>query len=195
MPLVDGGVVLKAGVGAVPGGFAKVVPQVAGRELLDDFLAGSGGEFPVGVLLDRAEECVAYADGVVGVLPRDGHIGFGFVAHVERWEFDAGVALLGELDGALDVVGWDFVQLGGGDGVPQRFIGSGVGVDGAVDIARLHDGVDVALVELGTGDETRNLLLFLDLPIDEGFDIWMVDIQADHLGGATGGAAGFDGTG
>ena len=195
MPLVDGGVVLEAGVGGVPGGLADVVPEAFCLDGLDGFAAGSGGEAPVGVVFDGFEEVVGDSYGVVGVLTGDGDVGFGLVAGVEGWELDAGEALLGELDGALDVVGGDFVELGFGDGGPEGFVGARVGVDGSVDIGGLHHVVDVALVELGAGDEGGDLLLFLDFPVDELFDVGVVDVEADHLGSSSRGATRFDSAG
>ena len=48
---------------------------------------------------------------------------------------------------------------------------------------------------LGTGDEGGNLLLFVHLPIDIGFDIGVIGIDDDHLGRTAGGAARLDGAG
>ena len=61
----------------------------------------------------------------------------------------------------------------------------------AVD-AGLQHRLEVALVELGAGDEGGDLLLFLHLPVDIGLDIRMVGVDHHHLGGAAGGAAGLD---
>src|SRR6516165_24802 len=49
--------------------------------------------------------------------------------------------------------------------------------------------------ELGAGDEGRNFLLLDHLPVDKGLDVGVIDVDDDHLGGAPGRAAGFDGTG
>ena len=65
VPLVDGGVVLEAGVGGVPGGLADVVPEALRLDGLDGFTVGSCGEVPVGVGFDGLEEVVADSDGVV----------------------------------------------------------------------------------------------------------------------------------
>ena len=61
----------------------------------------------------------------------------------------------------------------------------------AVD-AGLHHGLEVLLVDLGAGDERRNLLLLLHLPVDIGLDIGMIGVDHDHLGGAARGAARLD---
>ena len=71
VPAVDGGVVLHAGVAALPGGFGDVVHDVAGAVLLDRraVLDGAGDEGAVG--FDGVHELVGDADGVVGVLEED----------------------------------------------------------------------------------------------------------------------------
>ena len=47
-----------------------------------------------------------------------------------------------------------------------------------------HDAIEVLLAYLRARDECCNLLFFLDFPIDELLDIWMIDIHDDHLCGA-----------
>ena len=76
VPLVDGVVVLHAGIGAAPGGEGDLVPQIAGLDGLGDFAVGAAGEVPVAVFFDGLEEAVGDADGIVGILPADGHVGF-----------------------------------------------------------------------------------------------------------------------
>src|SRR5204863_5051608 len=61
----------------------------------------------------------------------------------------------------------------------------------AVD-AGLHHGLEMLLIDLGAGDEGRDLLLFLHLPVDIGLDIGVIGIDHHHLGGAAGGAARLD---
>ena len=51
------------------------------------------------------------------------------------------------------------------------------------------------LGKLGACHERRNLLLFLHLPIDVGFNIWMVRVYHHHFSGAAGRAARFDSPG
>src|SRR4051794_30110359 len=105
MPVVDGGVVLQAGIGAGPGGVADLLPQRACLDGLRD-LAGLGapGEVPLGVGLDGFEEFVGDAHRIIGVLARDRQIGVRIPVGVVNREVDVGVALLGELDDALDQV-------------------------------------------------------------------------------------------
>ncbi len=77
MPAVDGGVVLHAGVSAMPGGFGDLLEQVFGfvsvdHSSIDD---GAGGE--IGIARDGYHEVVGDAHGVIGVLKEDGAIGVG----------------------------------------------------------------------------------------------------------------------
>jgi hypothetical protein len=41
-------------------------------------------------------------------------------------------------------------------------------------------------------DQGGDLDLFADLPVDEAVDVGVVEVEADHLGGAPGGAAALD---
>ncbi len=49
--------------------------------------------------------------------------------------------------------------------------------------------------QTASGHQRRHLLLFHRLPVDELLDVGMVDVEADHLGGAPRGAAALDGAG
>src|SRR6185437_670294 len=51
---------------------------------------------------------------------------------------------------------------------------------------------EVLLGELRASDQRRDLLLLDHLPIDERFDIGMIDVDRHHLGGSPGRAAGFN---
>jgi hypothetical protein len=76
MPLVDGGVVLHAGVAALPGSFGDLAHEVASFEDFGWFstLDLAGGE--ILIPLDGAHEFVVHAHGVVGVLEKDGAVRF-----------------------------------------------------------------------------------------------------------------------
>ena len=50
----------------------------------------------------------------------------------------------------------------------------------------------MSLTQLGTGDERGDLLLLDDLPVDEGLDVRVVEVETHHLGGAAGGAPRLD---
>ncbi len=131
VPAVDGGVVLHAGVAALPGGFADLLQEIAGLVGLYRVagLDGLGGK--VGIAHDGVHEVVGDADAVVGVLEKDRAVGFG---------------------------------IGGG----------------AV-VALLHEG--------------PGLGFFLGLAVDELNDVGVVDVEDDHLGGATCLATGLDDAG
>ena len=75
VPVVDGGVELHAGIGRRPGGIADLFPEVAGLQRLHHLAVLAGGEVPVAVGLDGAQEIVLERDGVVGVLAGDGEVG------------------------------------------------------------------------------------------------------------------------
>ena len=131
VPAVDGGIELHAGIAAVPGSFGDLAQEIAGLVGLvrGAVLNVAGGE--VGVALGGEHELVVNADGVVGVLEKDGGVG------------------------------------------------GRVGIGAVVTFA----------------DERVRLLLFRHLAINEVGDVGMVDVEDDHLGGATGLAAAFDDAG
>ena len=123
-------------------------------------------------------------------------------------ELHAGVAalpggfgdLVHEVAGAVLLDGLALLDGAGGEGA--------VGLDGAHELVGDADGVVGVLEEdgavgLGVGagavvarlHEVPGLLLFLHFALDEVFDIGMVDVEDDHLGGAAGFAAGLDDAG
>ena len=62
MPLVDRGVVLDSRIGALPGGFGDLIPQVAGLDRAVNLAIGAADEIPIGVILDRLDEVVGDTD-------------------------------------------------------------------------------------------------------------------------------------
>ena len=160
-----------------------------------DLLAGAADQVPVAVGFHRAQEIVLQRDRVVGVLAGDGEVGLGIPVGVVDREIDLLVALLGELDDALDHgVGHHRAarQL---DLAAQRRVLLGIEavVAGAFAIdAGLQHGLQMPLVELRAGDEGGDLLLLLHLPVDIGLDIGVIGVDHHHLGGAPRGAAGLD---
>src|SRR5207237_1350668 len=118
------------------------------------------------------------------------------------------VGIAGELDGDL------LPQLARLQGAGRLAVAAELGVVGPVRLDGLHelvgdaDGVVGVLaadrvvglaVEVGGKaavlDEDAGLVLLLHLPVDEALDVGVVHVQADHLGGAAGGAARLDGAG
>ncbi len=80
VPLLDGGVELDPGVGALPGRLGDLTPQVTGPDRLHHPTVGAGGQVPVGVVEHRLDELVGQAHRVVRVLP--GHGGVGLAVEV-----------------------------------------------------------------------------------------------------------------
>ena len=77
MPAIYGGIVLHAGIAASPGGIRNFEEQVFGFEGLhwSAVFHGAGGE--IGIAQDGVHEVVGHAHGVIGVLEKDGAVGFG----------------------------------------------------------------------------------------------------------------------
>ncbi len=198
VPVVHRRVEVQARIGGRPGGVGDLLPEVTRLQRLHDLAVLAGGKVPVAIVFDGAQEVVLERDGVVGILAGDREVGFRIPVRVVGLELEVLVALLGELDDALDVVFRDLGLLGCTDLALQRRVFSrvvaAVAFGRAVD-AGLHDGLQVTGDDLGAGDEGRDLLLFLDLPVDVGLDIRMVDVDHDHLGRTTRRAARLDGAG
>ena len=171
---------------------ADLFPQVAGTHGLGDLAVHAADQFPVRVLLDRLQEGVGHADRVVRVLARHRVIGFRVPVGIVGREFDAGVALLGIVQHALDVGFRDRDLLGFADrglqavvlcGVEGVSLGAVPGLDGG------EDAVQHLLVHLGPGDDAGDLLLLENLPLDEVLDIRVIGVNDHHLRCPTGGPA------
>ncbi len=197
VPVVHRVVVLDPRIGAGPCGMADLIPKIAGPDGFHHTVLGAADQFPIGVLFHCLEEGIGDPDRVVGVLTRNRIVRLRVPIGVIGREFDAGVALFGIVQHALDV------GLGDRDlfGLPDRglqlvvlcgVIGIRLGTVPCLD--RVEQQVQLLLMHLGAGDDARHLLLFEYLPVDEIFDIGVVGVDDYHLGRATGGAAGFDGT-
>ncbi len=68
VPVVDGVVVLDAGVGALPGRLGELAPQRRSVDALEDLAGLPGPEPELPTALHGAHELVGHPDGVVGVL-------------------------------------------------------------------------------------------------------------------------------
>ena len=77
MPAINCAVVLHAGIAASPGGVGNPEEQIFGFEGLyrSAVFHGAGGE--IGIAQDGVHEVVGHAHGVIGVLEKDGAVGFG----------------------------------------------------------------------------------------------------------------------
>ena len=199
MPIVHGGVVLQPGIGAGPGGVADLLPQRARLDCLGD-LAGPRApeQIPIAVGLHRLEELVGEAHRIVGVLSGDGEISFRIPVGVVDGELDIGIALLGELDHALDEIVRHVVLARGFDLPPQHRVFLRIEAVVARPLAvhaSFENRAQVLLVYSGAGDEGGDFLLLDHLPVDELLDIGMIGIDDHHFGSAARGAARFDGAG
>ena len=83
MPVVDGAVVLDAGVGALPGGLRHTVHQLARVDPLDHLAGAPGQQVELLALLHRVHELVGDPDRVVGVLVLDADDVLAAQVHVE----------------------------------------------------------------------------------------------------------------
>jgi hypothetical protein len=104
VPLIDGRIELKAGVGAGPGGGRDLVPQRAGGDALGDFTVRPPDQRPVLVGQHPLKESVGDPDTVVGVLPGNGKVGFGIPVGIEHREGHVRIALAGKGDHPLNVI-------------------------------------------------------------------------------------------
>ena len=195
MPIIHRRVEVQAWISRCPCGVTDLLPQIAGLQGLVDLAIGALDEVPVGVAFNSAKELVFQRDGIVRVLASNREVGFRIPVGVIDGEIDFLIALLGELDDALDVVIWHLNAAGHFDLALKRrvllrikaaFVWA-IAID-----AGLHNGFEVLGDEFGAGHKCGNLLLFLHLPIDIGFDIRMVDINDNHFGRATCRAARLD---
>ena len=195
VPVVDGGVILQARIGRGPGGVADLLPQIARLQGLRDLAVEAAGEIPLAVVLDRLKEGVGQAHRIVRVLARDGEIGLRFPVGVVGVEFERRIALAGELDDALDDAVRNFVPARGLDLALERR----VLVDIEAVVARAlaidagaEDRLQMPLDDLGAGGERGDFLLLVDLPVDEGLDVGVIDVDHDHFGRAARRAARLD---
>src|SRR3972149_4783631 len=136
VPVVDGGVVLHAGVGALPGGLGDAAHELAGAVRVGGLAGGDVAGAPLAVHLDGAHEVVGDAYGVVGVLVLDAYPGVAVQGDVVAGVAEGvGLALLLRLavDELLDVgvVDVEDDHLGGAPGLAAGLDGAGDGVGAA----------------------------------------------------------------
>ena len=191
VPGVDRVVELDARIGAGPGRVADLVPQIARRHGLGDLAVGAADQLPRGILAHGAQEGVRHPDRVVRVLARHRHIGLGIPVRVIGRKFDAVEALPRILQHAVHIGVRDHRAFGAADRGLQRVVPGGIGLS-PTGADRGKDAVQFAFVQLGPGDQGRDLLLLDHLPVHEGFDVGMVHVADDHLGRAARGAARLD---
>ena len=197
VPFVDRRIILRAGIGADPRSPGDSVPQIPGFDGLGDLAVRATSQGPVSVLLEKLEKLIGDTDAVVRVLPGNGLIPLPVPIGVVFLEIEMGKARLGEGKHSLDV-GF------GHHGFPRSDQGL---VQGGIPLrVNLHPGPALSLrrvaglehrvqplgADLGPGDHGGDFLFFDHFPVNELFHVRMIQIQADHLGGASRGSPGFD---
>ena len=205
VPIIDGVVILQTRVGTTPCRIANLAPQLPRLDAFVDASVGAPDQIPIAVLFHGFEEGIGHPHRVIGVLPRDGAIGFRVPVGVIDAELALFMTAAQDLDGAQYQCLRDLAL----PRLSNRF------AQGRV-LRRIKGGFRAARIDVGIGgvvsacldnvfqpptDEPRaghhggDFLFFDDFPIDELLHIRMVDIHHDHFGGAARHASGFDGTG
>ena len=196
VPVVDGGVELHAGVGALPCGLGDLTHEVAGLDGLDDGAVAHGTQVPIGVVDHGLHELVGDTHGVVGVLVLDGGDVGAVEIHVEAGVAQrTGLLLLTGLapDELLDigVIGVEDDHLGGAAGLATGLDRAGrrVGATheahrtggGAAALEELLGGPDAGQVDAGAGAALEDRAL-LDVPVEDGVHL-VVDGEDEAGGG------------
>ena len=65
VPFVDGGVILRTGIRANPGGPSNLIPEVPRLDSLGDFAVDPSRELPIAVRLQRRKKIVGNAHAIV----------------------------------------------------------------------------------------------------------------------------------
>ena len=191
MPVVDGGVVLQARIGAGPGRVGDLVPQIPRLDGFGDLAVGAPDQIPVAVVAHGFDKVVGHADGVVRVLSRDRQIGVAVPVGGIGRDRDFGESLARELDDPVDVAVRNHCPPRPAHGALERGVGRRVQalfrvVAGGRVVARRQHFVEMLFSELGAGDQGGHLLLLDRLPIDVLLDVRVVDIDGHHLRRAPG---------
>jgi hypothetical protein len=77
VPAVDGGIELHAGIAAAPGGVGNLEEQIFSFESVQRTAVSHRFRAEVGIAEDGVHEVVGHADGVIGILEKDGRIRVG----------------------------------------------------------------------------------------------------------------------
>ena len=172
VPAIGGGVVLHAGIAAVPGGVGDLAQQVARLEGLDGAAVfhGLGAEFAVAH--DGVHEVVGHAHGVVGVLEEHRRVGLGVGAGAVIAVLDQrpgfGFFFLLALDEVNDVrvVHVEDDHLGGAAGLASGLDDAGEGVEALHEAERAAGG-SAAGERLGGGAQRREVGAGARAPLEE----------------------------
>src|ERR1700723_1120539 len=172
VPAIYSGVVLHAGIAAVPGGFGNFLKQAFGFVGLHDVAVADcfGGE--IGVADYGVHEVVGDADGVVGVLKKDGRIsvgiGMGPVVSQGDQRVRFGFFFLFALDELNDVrmVNVEDDHLGGAASLASGLDDTGEGVEAFHEAERAAGGAPAAET-LGGGAQRREICSGAAAPLEE----------------------------
>ena len=112
VPIVDGGVVLQARIGAGPGGVVNLGPQILGAQILHGPAIHAARELPFTVPLQGAHEGIGHAHRIVGILAAHGGVGFAIPGGVVLFEIASEITLLQAADALGDKGGGHTIPLG-----------------------------------------------------------------------------------
>ena len=188
VPLVNRGVVLQTRVRTVPSRLANISPKLLSSNGPHRLAVGSRHQIPISIILDRIKELIGHPNRVVAVLTRNRNISLRLITSIKGWELNRGKSILSQLNRSLNVIGRNLRQLRLSNRSPKSLIGSRVRMNLAVNIASPNNRIDMSLIQLGTSDQRGNLLLLFHLPVNKLFNIWMINIQANHLRGTSSGS-------
>ena len=193
MPVVDCSVVLKAGIGALPGGTGQTRPKIARLERFHRFPGYPFPELPASAFFHGFHKLVADAQAIVGRLAGDGVVRLAVPGRGK----DLGIGKP-VLKGAQKLVeigrryffgkrpakrGGKLAVFFGVQGVSRRTTEGG---------GAFPHGVKVFPDDPGTGDHRGDFMLFLRLPVDVLFHIGMIGVQRYHFGRAPRGSPALD---
>ncbi|OQA37758.1 MAG: hypothetical protein BWY56_00657 [Acidobacteria bacterium ADurb.Bin340] len=193
VPVVDGGVELQARIGAGPGGVVHLGPEVPGAEGLGGLAVDAPGELPVAVPLQGPHEGIGHSHGVVGVLASHRGVALAIPGGVVGLQVAVEVPLGQTAQTLGQEGGGHALLLGVGQGLAQLLVAGGIRLAGGGAFHGLAQRIPVARHQEGARGHHGHLPLLLNLPVNEGFDVRVVQIEGHHLGGPARGAAALDG--
>ena len=157
----------KSRIGTGPCREGNLVPQVRRFDRLHDLTGCPCAQLPIFAALDFAQELVCHANGVIGVLARNGQVSIAIPIGIVGRDFDFGETLPSHFDYTVDIVVWNQRTACLADGFLQLWILFWIQrlVDQAV-LASSHKRFHVLVQVLGTRNKACDLLLFDPFPAD-----------------------------
>ena len=172
-----------------------LLPEVARLDAFDDVAGRARRQQPVVVAVERVEEAVGQAHGVVGVLAGDRDVGFGIPGRIVLLDLQARIALARVVERVLRRARRDAGIDRVANCVAQRCIERGIEpclIGNARVVRGRDDRVELLLEDARANDEIGDLALLAHLPIDELFDVGVIGVEDDHLRSPPRRAARFD---